>query len=232
MTLLEIMDPVSRRSHLGIDDENSDDYADVLAAVRLAVRYLQRVNDWDCHKDDWSLTASTSPALTAGTYKYDMRTLKTDFRKLQAGAVYWGDNSSRMEFHEQVEEIDRVMGPQWKRTSANNGNPVLAAMMGQQLILAPKPSQAWITANAEIYGYYYKAESLTTVGATLLFYEDFFEPLTEISLIYLLQQEDDADFRSLLQHWEQSRLQEMRGYDPSPQSTQQVAVPPWAAREW
>jgi hypothetical protein len=228
MTLLEIMDPVSRRAHMSIEDDGSDYYADVLAAVRLAVRYLQGVNDWSCHKAMWSLTASTTPALTAGTYEYAMRTLNSDFRKIQADAIHWGNNGTPLFFYDEIEEFGRRIGPEWKRSATANGSPELATMMGQSLVIGPKPSQAWITINGEIHGYYYRAESLTTVGATLLMYEDFFEALVEVALIYLLNQEDDSDFRALLQHWEQSRLQELRGYEPSPQSTEQVSTTAWA----
>ena len=90
-SLLEVMDPVSRRAHVEIDDSTSDDYADALSWTKSGIRWIQRINNWSCHKDDFEISSATTPALTAGTYKYDMTVLKPDFRKLQADSIRYGD---------------------------------------------------------------------------------------------------------------------------------------------
>lgn len=225
MTLWDIMQPVARRAHkvIAAADATSDDYLDVLAWVQEAVRYLTKVNNWECHKAEWELTTATTPALTAGTYSYALRTLKSDYRLLQGDAVYYADY--RLEFYAEIAEVDRRLGgPRWKRAAGASGVPLYASLLGNSLVLAPKPSAAFVSQYGTdgLYGYYWRSEAVSDVSATLFLYDDFFPDLVEVSLIFGLQQEDDAESRTQLNLWESKRLPLLRGHDPAPMSDDQV----------
>lgn len=227
----DVMNSVANRGHKAITTPGSDDEIEVKEWVKQAIRYVQKADDWSCHKDDWSITTSTTPALTAGTYKYNMVTLKSDFRKLQGDSVRFA--RSPVSWYETPEDLDRKFGPDWKDGS-ETGVPRACSYMGNQLILTPNPSQDWIDQNSGgLHGYYYKSEDVTSADwedSALLMFEDFFMDVVDVALIFALQTEDDSNFQKLLNDWEQVGLTRLRGYDPVPLSDEQLRAPAWARR--
>ena len=230
MTIAELMDDVAALSHRsniytsgGVTlDTGSDDYADVLRWVKMAIRYVQDAGDWQAHKAAWTLTAATSPALTAGTYEYAMRTLKSDFRKIVADSVRYANQP--LSWKSTIEELDRSItnGPSWKDSATANGTPRYATLMGNNLILAPKPSADFITTNATVYGYYYRKEAMTSTSATLLFSEGFYRFLVDVAMLYADRQEDQRGLTLALQMWRQEHLPLLRGYDETPASDESL----------
>lgn len=235
-TAQNIMDSVANRAHKVINTQGSDDELEVREWVKQAILYLQGVEDWRSHKDDFSITTSTTPALVAETYKYAMRTLLTLFRKLQGDSVRYA--RIFLAWKETPEDIDRALGPNWKDAD-QSGVPRCVTMMKNNLILAPKPSQSWIDAQgaAGLHGYCYLGDDVftTTEGSewwdqTLLFDQDLYMPLVNVSLIFATQTDDDSNFQTLLQNWEQNELTRLRGYDDVPMSEEQLKAPGWARR--
>lgn len=231
-----IMDSVANRAHKIIVTQDSDDELEVREWVKQSILYLQAVEDWRSHKDDFSITTSTTPALAADTAKYAMRTLKTYFRKLQGDSVRYG--RVFLEWMETPEDIDRALGPNWK-DAGKSGVPRVCTMMKNNLVIAPQPSQSWIDAHgaAGIHGYYYLGDDVFTEtqgsewwDVTLLFDQDLFMPLVNVSLIFATQTDDDTNFQTLLTNWEQNELTRLRGYDDVPLSEEQVRTPSWARR--
>ena len=229
MTIAELMDDVAALSHRSniystgtTLAPGSDDYADVLRWVKLAIRYVQDAGDWQCHKEAWALTASTTPALTAGTYEYAMRTLKSAFRKIVADSVRYANQP--LIWKPTIEELDRSIsnGPSWKDAATANGTPSFVTMMGNNLILAPKLSAGFITTNSSVQGYYFKKESVSDTSATLLFPEGFYRFLVEVAMLYADRQEDQRGLGLALQMWRQEHLPLLRGYDETPASDESL----------
>ena len=183
-SLTDLLDPIARRGHKEIGDVTSDDYADALSWAKSACRIAQRLDNWKCHKDDFAISSATTPALTEGVYKYDLRTLLTDIRKIDGDSIRVGDVPLR--WKDEIAEIDRILGPGWKDAAAADSTPQLASHLGHNLILAPKVG-ATFAATKTVAGYYYKAESFADVDAALLFYDDFFEYIVEIALLHAMQ---------------------------------------------
>ena len=231
MTPTQIKTAVALRAQKDISQSGSDDDDDVKSAVISAIRHITGScgQDWPCQKKEFTLSSSTTPALTAGTYAYAMRTLLSDFRKPQSDSIRYGN--TLLEWVDQIEEIDRRLGPQWKDSSASNGTPRYVTMLNNNLILAGKPSSSFVS--NEVKGYYYAREALSTSDSAtwlttdLMLYEDLFFFVVELSLVFLLQQEDDSNFTALLQVWEQKHLVELRGYDESPHSDERLEAPLW-----
>ena len=228
MTITDLLTSVGYQAHRssGIADAVSDDYLDAKRWVERAIRFMQTVNDWTCHKAEFELNTTDAPALTAGTYLYNMRTRYSDFRKIQGDSLHYG--SRGLAWIDEIEEVDRHLGRQWRLSATANGTPSIVTRMGNDLVIGRKPSAEFLTANPGIYGYYYKNEDLDAVTTDLLFDEDFYEPLVDVAMIFALQQQDDAEFRTQLDYWTRQRLPEVRGYDPSPHSDEPIATVDWA----
>jgi len=226
----DIMGSVAVRAHKDVSTAGSDDDSDVKEWTKQAILHVQKADDWRCHKAAWSLTTATTPALAAGTYAYNLRTLLSNFRKLQGDSVRYG--AHRVEWKETPEQIDRTLGPAWK-DGTESGGPDLCTMMGPNLWLAPNPSASWIAdyGTAGVAGYYYAGEDVTSADwedVDLLFPDDFYIDLVNVAMIYALQTEDDSAFQVLLSQWEQAGLTRLRGYDDVPLGREPVRVPRWA----
>ena len=236
-TAQNIMTSVAYRAHKDITMAESDDDTDVKEAVKQAILYIQMADDWQAHRKVFTLSTTTTPALTASTYNYAIRTLLSDFRKLDGDSVRYGTHP--IEYRESAAQIDRDLGPQWKDGS-EDGNPDYCTLLGNDLWLAPNLSSSWISSYGAngVRGYYWATEDVTSVDATtglttwedatLLMPHDFYMELVSVALIFLLQTEDDDNFRMLLQQWEQVGLTRLRGYDEAPKTNEPVRSPRWA----
>lgn len=238
MTIAELKTALAWRAHKDISTANSDDDVEVELAVTTAIRYVSDVEDWECHKGLFTLTSSTTPALAGGTYEYALPTLVVDFRKLQGDSVRYGNNL--LEWVSSMEEIDRRIGPAWK-DGGSDGTPSMVTFRARNLVLAVPPSADWVTANGSsgVQGYYYVQEKIEDrsgdtaddfLAEELLFPEGFFEEILEVALIMMMQVEDDSNYLSMLQIWNQRGLTRLRGYDEVPLTNEPVRMPQWARR--
>jgi len=228
----DIMGSVAVRAHKDISTAGSDDDLDTKEWVKQAILHVQKADDFRCHKAAFSLTTATTPALTAGTYAYALRTLLSDYRKLQGDSLRYGTHG--IGWCEGPEAIDETLGPEWK-DGTESGAPDYATIVGNNLWLGPNPSASWITdyGVAGVRGYYFRGEDVTSANwedADLLFGDDFYTEVVEVSLIYALQTEDDSTFQTLLQQWEAVGLTRLRGYDEVPLGNEPVRAPRWARR--
>jgi hypothetical protein len=236
-TAQEVMASIAVRAHKDISTAGSDDDLDVKEWVKQAIRHIQKADDWRCQKINFSLTTATTPALTAGTYAYALPTLIPRYRKLLGNSVRYGGHG--LDWKENSEDIDDALGPQWKDGS-KSGSPGCVTVVGNDLWVAPNPSDAFITANGAtgISGYCYTGEDVasTTAGGdaadwedvALRFPDDFYMEVVDVAMIFALQTEDDSDFQTLLNQWERIGLTRLRGYDEVPLTDEQVPLPIWA----
>ena len=220
MTPTDVKVIVAARGHKDVSTAGTDDDTHVNYWLRQAIRYVQQVNDWPCHKTIFSIT------LTADDYDYDLTTLLTRFRKIDGSSVR--SNKRFYAWVDEIEEIDAQLGPAWKDSASGGGTPQFASLMGQQLILAQKPDAAFVASNPTVDGYYFMGEDVTSASwltTELKLYEDFFDDIIEMALIYGLQQEDDSEFRSQMSYWVNHRLPGLRGYDPTVLSNEVISGP-------
>ena len=230
----DIRDHIGDRTHKDVDDSGTDDYVHVTRWMVQAGRHLQRVNDWSCHKEEFSLT------LSEGVYKYAYAAAVWGGAALVRPRKFQGDsirpvNTKRtLKWRDEIEEIDRGLGGQWRDSATANTTPQFVSMMGNQLIVAGKPSAGFIADFATLEGYYYLSEDFVTSGddwetTDFKFYDDFFMDHVDLCIIFGMQQEDESEFRTMLAHWDRTRLPELRGYDPTPHSDEQLNRVGWVA---
>jgi len=222
-----IMTSAAARAHKDLTDTDAD--TDVKEWVKQAILYLQKIDDFQCHKTTFALTTASTPALTALTYAYNMRTLVTRFRKLAGNSVRVG--SHMIEWMESPEDIDAELGQDWKDGS-QSGVPDYCTLVSHNLWLAPAPSSSFVTtytgSTSGVRGYCYVGEDVTTTNwedVALLFSDDFYMDLVDLALIFATQVEDDDNFRTLLQQWEQAGLNRVRGYDEVPLTNERIKGP-------
>jgi len=223
---------IGSRVHKDVSSSTGDDYSDVTLWIVQAAKYLQRMNDWTCHKQEFSLT------LTAGTYEYPYSSAVWSGaalvrpRKIQMDAIRQIDSSRRLTFVDEIEEVDRLLGSQWRDANTQDVVPRYATIRGNSLIVAGKPSASFISDYPTLEGYYYRGEALVTSAADwettdFEFFDDFYMDVVDLAIIFGMQQEDETEFRTMLQQWNSNRLPELRGYDHTPSSDEQIATPGW-----
>lgn len=226
MTPAQLKTTIAYRAHKVLTTAGDDeDDLKVEEWVKSAIRYVQACEDWSCHRDFWSLTAATTPALTAGTYAYDLSTLKTDFRKPVGDSVRYGGSRTQIELEEDFSEMNRKLGHNWRDAATQNGNPRLCSFLGKTLYVGPKPSASFISTYSSIEGEYFKAEDISGASwltSTLLFWEDFYNYLVDVAMIYADYENDEGHLSIALQHWKDTQLTELRGFDPAPVSKDQA----------
>lgn len=227
MTPAQLKTTVAYRSHRVLTTAGTDeDDLKVNEWVKSAIRYLQNCEDWSCHKGFWSLTAATTPALVAGTYSYTLLTLKTDFRKLVGDSVRYG--RQEIEYEEDFSEMNRKLGRDWRDSATSNGVPRLCNLVGKTLYIGPKPSQSFITTYSSIEGEYFKMEDISSASwltTELLFWEDFYNYLVDVAMIFADYENDEGHLVTALQQWNNTQLTELRGFDPAPVSRDQLESP-------
>ena len=231
ITVTQIKTHVTEQAHkdLGATSGSADDNT-VERWVLRAIRYMQRY-DFECWRNEFSLT------LSAETYNYPYasaiwtaaaltRPLRIDGSD---GAVGYG-TSQWLKWKPTIKEIDVALGGHsWKRIGS--GTPTYFSQMGQSLILGCRPSSDFVASYPTLYGYYYRGEDLSSSGFEdndLAMYDDFFEHVINLAMVFALQQTDDSEFRTQLQYWLQSDLVEMRGYDHVPSDDEPIPPPPFA----
>lgn len=239
MTPAELKTDVALRVHKDISTADTDDDQDVESWVLQSIRHISGSvgQDWECQKKEWTLSSASTPALTGNTYAYSLRTLfgtaGLKYRKLQSDAIRYG--GTMLEYVDEMEEIDRRLGPAWKDV-ADGGSPRYASVMGNNLILAPVPGTSF-AAQKTIAGYYYAEEKLEdadgdTAGdwknEELMLFDDLRFFVVELAVVFGLQQEDDSNYGRALDTWERKHMTELRGYDQSPHSNEQLEGPLWA----
>lgn len=195
--------------------------------IQRAIRHFQ-THDFDCWKQEFILT------LTAGTYIYPYtsavwptaaltRPLRLDGDSIRPyGArdpLIWVDSVQRMD--------EYLGGGQWKELGTT-GTIDYVSERAQSIITGPAPDAAFIADSPTLRGYYFRGEDVSDTDANLAMYDDFFEPLTELSLVFGTQQVDDTEFRTLLQLWEDRHLTELRGYDHVRRADEPIQAPSWA----
>lgn len=205
---------------------------DVERWILRAIRFAQR-HDFECWRAEFQLD------LTAGTYLYPYssavwngsaltRPLRLDGS--DEGVGY--GSSQYLKWVATIKRMDEVLGGHsWKRDTTKRGTPNYFSEMQQSLVIGVPPSQDFIDTNPSLYGYYYRGEDLSTSGfedVALAAYDDFFEHLVNLSLVFATQQEDDTEFNTLLQYWLQHDLVEMRGYDHVSSDDEPIPAPPFA----
>ena len=232
LTITDIKAHVFEQSHkdssasAGSTDDNT-----VERWILRAIRYMQR-HDFECWRNEFEV------ALTAGTYRYlytdaawngDSTALVRPLR-LDGNSVRYG--KSLLKWAPSIRALDeRMGGPSWKDSDDDGGTPSWVSEMGGGLVIAGKPIQAFIDVNASLKGYYYKGEDLSTSGFEnlgLAMYDDFFEHIVNLALVFAMQQTDDSEFRTLLGDWRNNDLVEMRGYDHVSSDDESVPAPLWA----
>lgn len=194
--------------------------------LKSAIRYVQECEDWSCHRAFWSLTANTTPALTAGTAGYSLSALKTDFRKLIGDSVRYG--RQEIEYEEDFAEMGRRLGRDWRDSATANGVPKLCCLLGKTLYIGPKPSASFIAQYTSVEGEYLVAEDISSANwltSTLLFWEDFYNYLVDVAMIYADYENDESQLTVALSQWNQVDLVKLRGFDPAPTSKDQLADP-------
>jgi len=228
----DVRSHVGGRVHKDVSSSTGDDYTDVTLWIVQAARYLQRVNDWTCHKEEFSLT------LTASTYIYPFSSAVwssaalTRPRKIQGDSIRPIGTNNNLRWVDEIEEIGRLLGGQWRDSATGDVVPKYATSRSNSLIVAGKPSAAFIADFATLEGYYFQSEQLDTSSTDwettdFAFHEDFFMDLVDLSVTFGLQQEDESEFRTMLQQWNQVRLPELRGYDETPHSDEQLETVGW-----
>ena len=192
-----------------------------------AIRYMQRF-DFECWREEFSLT------LTADDYQYQYtdtvwptaaltRPLRFDGNSIRYADTYlqWVPTIHRLD--------ERLGGPNWKQSG--NGTPTLVTELSQGIIIGQRPSSSFVADYPLLRGYYYRGEDTTGSGfetTNLAMYDDFFEHLLSLSLVFALQQEDETEFQAMLQYWVRHDLVEMRGYDHVPVDDEPIPSPGWA----
>jgi hypothetical protein len=222
----DIRSAVSDRVHKNIDQTGTRAYTQATRWIQQGVRYLQGVNDWACHKNEFSLTLANDDYDYAFSASSWPTAALTRPRKLQGDSIRYG--SHFLEWKDQVEEIDRLLGPQWKDSATTSATPRYATTYANQLVIAPKPSSAFVTANSLLNGYFFQGEDVTSTNwedSDLVFYEDLFMPLVDICNIFGMHQEDESALNIMLQRWERLELPNVRGYDFVLHSDEPIEVP-------
>jgi|ETNvirenome_6_85_1030632.scaffolds.fasta_scaffold01043_3 hypothetical protein len=228
----DIRPHIGDRVHKDVSTTGTDDYLHVTRWIIQAGYHLQRINDWTCHKQEFSLT------LTAGTYAYAYTDTVWDGaalvrpRKLQVDSIRRVNSNKRLIWRDEAEEIDRDLGGNWKDSASANTVSDYASLRGNSLIIAGKPSSDYVSSHPTLEGYYYRGEDFDSSGGDwettdFAFHSDFFMDHVDLCIIFGMQQEDESEFRTMLAHWDRTRLPELRGYDPTPHSDEQIHVVDW-----
>uniref|UniRef100_A0A6M3J0H7 Uncharacterized protein n=1 Tax=viral metagenome TaxID=1070528 RepID=A0A6M3J0H7_9ZZZZ len=185
---------------------------------------LEGCNPW------WFLRAYREQSLSALTYGYD---LPADFSRIDGDSLGYGEN--QLTFFTEVEEIDRQLGPTWKRSTHAGGTPEFATLFGGQLWLGPKPNAAFVNSYPVLDYYYYTVidlENSTSDAASAT--NDTYElqmPTWMLPFavraagIVSLQARDDPTWRSLLQQFYERDVMEMRAFDPIIKSNEPIHRP-------
>ena len=227
MTPAQLKVTVAYRAHKVLTSAGtSRDDLKVNEWVKSAIRYIQECEDWSCHRDFWSLTASTTPALAAGTAAYNLGTLKSDFRKLVGDSVRYG--RQEIEYEDDMAEMARRLGRDWRDSGVANGVPKLCCLMGKTLYIGPKPSQSFITQYSSIEGEYFVTEDISSASwltTSLRFWEDFYNYLVDVAMIFADYENDESQLNTALSQWNGVELTRLRGFDPAPVSKDQLADP-------
>ncbi len=229
VTVADIKTVVASQLHKDLTATEDDSSVEIW--VLRALRHMQR-HDFECWREEFRL------ALTAGTYEYPytstvwgasgseaalVRPLRIDGNSVR----YSGTN---LIWRESMYDMDIALGsPRWKDGN-NNGTPLYVTEKSQGLIIGAPPDQNFVDSNPAMQGYYFRGEDLKTSGfedVALAMYDDFFEHAVNLSNVFGMQQEDDTEFRAMLQFWNQNDLVEMRSYDHAPRSDEPIQMPSW-----
>jgi len=154
-------------------------------AAYAAEEGLRRVERTGAHI--W-LRASTSLTLVAGTYSY---ALASDVFRLRKDSFRYGGFESYLKWIDNAEEIDRILGPDWKDSATANGTPLYVSRLGNAVWVAPKASQAFIddsTTSGALNYYYLRHEP---VAGTLYIPDTFFACAVHAALAEGLKQKDE-----------------------------------------
>jgi hypothetical protein len=199
--------------------------------ITRAIRKMQQY-DFDCWRNEFTLTMSQDVyhylyTDTAWSGAALVRPLRLDGNSIRPAG-----QSRPLQWTDTIQRIDEVLGGQWKEVGTDGGGtPTYVTEMAQGLIVGAVPDSSFIATSSTMRGYYFRGEDLSTSGyedLALKMYDDFRVYLEELALVYSLQQEDDSEFRSLLQYWESATLPNMRGYDHVIRDDEPIPPPGWA----
>lgn len=228
ITRVNLRTAVALQAHKDLG--TSEDQGEVDTWIRLALARLVWAGDW------WWLMAHKELALVADQINYD---LPAGFMRIQGDSLFYGDTGVvRLERGPEI--IDRKLGPSWKRSSGQAGTPLYATLMGAadttetsaELWLAPKPSAAFVAANAILDYYWYRSMDPVRVAGGALADDDillvpgWMEPFAvRASMVFSLQEQDDAAFQTALREFEDNDVPRMRMFDPDVRSTEPLQRP-------
>ena len=209
-TFLELYTEVASLGGIAVSDEA----ASASAWAKGGLRAIARAGAWE-----W-LRAQGDATLAAGTYLYDF---ETDFFRLDCKTVRYGGSGTGLDYR-RMNWIDANLDPDWKDAATANGTPFYCSRFGNQLVVAAKPSAAFVAAHPTLYYYYWRTEAYS--GALYL-PDEFLEVAVQASLAYGMLQENDGRADSLLQRFNQIYLPEMRGARLDIGSNDEVMPPDW-----
>ena len=124
--------------------------------------------------------------------------------------------------------MNRKLGRDWRDSGVANGNPRFCTAVGKTLYIGPKPSSSFISTYSSIEGEYFKMEDISGASwltTELLFWEDFYNYLVDVAMIYADYENDEGYLVTALQQWNNTQLTELRGFDPAPVSRDQLESP-------
>ena len=183
---------------LGIDD--TDEATNAARFTKAGLRAISRAGAWE-----WLHTYySTGITTVAGTYAY---ALPTDLYRIDTRSIRTGGRNSFLGWRRQG-WIDDQLGPDWKDSGSDNGTPQYATRVGNNLWVATKPSQTWVSSNALIYFYYWLSEP---ASGTLYLPDSYVDVAVQAALCYAYLAEDDPRADSMLNRWQNVYLPELRG---------------------
>lgn len=192
LTFASLQTRVARRG--GIDE--TDEATTAADWVKAGLNHISLMGAWSWLKT--SLTLPASGSQTAGDYSY---ALPTDFFRLAAKSVRYGGKETKLVYR-RIDWIDDYLGPDWKDSGSDNGTPRFITRVGNELWVAPKPSQDHLDDYPYLYGYYWRREPSS---GTLYLPDEFEEAAICAALAEGWLQEDDprADqqLRRLEQYW-------------------------------
>ena len=210
----DIKTRVSKRAHQNLQQQISID--SVEEAVKSGIELMENEEAWEWLKVADTLTMSSLVYYIAWP-AYLTRFDSKSFRYAGAGS-YLSPARDAL-------DLDNQLGPTWRTDTAKAGTPKYITDFGRQFWIAPMPSAAFIaTPYTSLYYYGWKTDlygiSQISSAATqavqdateLLLPLHTVESYVQASLVCLLQERDDPEWKDLEDTWYNKTLPKMRRF--------------------
>lgn len=219
----ELKNRIALRAHKKLN--RTDEVGDVEYWAKAGIEAVENDEAWPWLRSANTIAIGSPDSGTTYQYAWPAALSRFDSRSFHCGG-----SGSYLAYARRPENIDEILGPQWRTDAAQAGEPGYVVEFGRTFWLAPAPTAAFATDNPTLHYYGWSSDlatielEATTDSTTLLMPRRTVDTYVCAALKEGLQQEDDPDWR-IFESKFRSQVQNLRAFNEVVAGDAELALP-------